>query len=39
VPRTGLTACALTNLLVEDMVQRAGQSGQHVANTLAGVSV
>ena len=39
MPRTCLATCALAGVLVEDVVLRAGGSGQNVANTLAGVAV
>lgn len=38
MPWTRLATCALTGLLIEDMVQRAG-SKRDVANALAGVTV
>lgn len=39
MPRTCPGAHALTALLVEDMVWRAGGGGQRVANALAGIGV
>lgn len=39
MPWTRLAAHALTGLLIEDVVQRAGGSRRHVANALAGVVV
>lgn len=39
VPRTCLITCALTGLFVEDVVQGARWSPQHVANAFASVSV
>lgn len=39
VPGTRLAACALTVLLIEDVVQGAGRSGADVANAPAGVGV
>lgn len=39
MPWTRLAARALTGLLIEDVVQRAGRSRRGVANTLAGVQV
>lgn len=39
MPWTRLATQALTGVLIEDVVQRAGRSRQRVANTLAGVEV
>lgn len=39
MPRACPHAYTLTGLLVEDLVEGAGESRRHAANTLAGVAV